>query len=271
MIFWTLPLIFNGIISFSEWDFVQGIKGIKFIGFDNYVEMWKDEWFLSSLKNNIVFTVSYVPILMIASFFFAILIKDKIFGQKFTKLGLYIPYIVNVVAISAVWLALFSNIGPIVGFLKWIGIENPPVFIADLKYALPAVTFICIWQGLGYTALIFLSGLVNIPEDLYEAADIDGASPSQKLMHVTIPMLSPTTFFILVTTVINSFKVFGLINNMTQGGPGSSTTMLVYNIYRTGFAFGKMGFAAAQGMTLLVFIFMITLIQFFYQKKTAIE
>jgi multiple sugar transport system permease protein len=271
LIFWTLPLIFSVGISFSEWDFVQGIKGIKFVGLENYVEMWKDEWFLVSLKNNIIYTISYVPILMILSFFVALLLKDFVYGQKLAKLGLYSPYIVNVVAVSAVWMALFSRFGPIVTFLQRLGMENPPIFIADIRFAMAAVVLISVWGGLGYTSLLFLAGLVNIPEDLYEAAQIDGANGLQRLVNVTIPMLSPTTFFITVTSIIGSFKVFGIINIMTQGGPGNATTMLVYNIYRTAFRFGKMGFAAAQGIVLLIMILTITLIQFYYQNRFSAE
>lgn len=175
----------------------------------------------------------------------------------------------NVVAVSAVWLALFSDNGPILNFLRWLGIDNPPVFIADLKWALPTVIFICIWQNLGYTVILFLSGLVNVPADLYEAAEIDGANIFQKVRYVTIPMLSGTTFFIVITSIINSFKVFGIINLMTHGGPGTSTTMLVYNIYRTAFQFGKLEFASAQGIVLLIVIFIITWFQFRAQKKQA--
>lgn len=163
--------------------------------------------------------------------------------------------------------ALFSNNGPVISFLKKVGIENPPVFIADLHWALPTIVLICVWQNLGYTVILFLSGMVNIPKDLYEAAAIDGANGLQKIRYVTIPMLSGTTFFIVITSIINSFKVFGLINLMTHGGPGTSTTMLVYNIYRTAFQYGKLEFASAQGIVLLIIIFIITWIQFRIQKK----
>ena len=161
--------------------------------------------------------------------------------------------------------------------------ENPPVFVSDLRWALPAIVLICIWQNLGYTVILFLSGMINVPRDLYEAAAIDGAGvlrtftqiimPQLKangiarIWYVTIPMLSGTTFFIVITSIINSFKVFGLINLMTHGGPGTATTMLVYNIYRTAFQFGKLEFASAQGIVLLAIIFFITWIQFRIQKR----
>lgn len=266
LVFWTLPLLLSFLISISKWDLSKGISGIRIIGFSNYIEMWKDEWFRASLFNNIIFTGSYVVILVVLSFLVAYLMNEYVIGKKLAQLGLYVPYIVNVVAISAVWLALFSNNGPIVSFLRFLGMEHPPVFIADVHWAMPAMIFICVWQNLGYTVMLFISGLVNIPKDLYEAADIDGANLFAKIRFITIPMLSATTFFIVITSVINSFKVFGLINLITKGGPGTSTTMLVYNIYRTAFQFGKLEFASAQGIVLLLLIFVITWIQFRAQK-----
>lgn len=267
LVFWTFPLIFSFIISISKWDYTKGINGLKFTGFGNYIDMWKDEWFRASLINNIIFTVFFVLLLVVIAFILAYILNEYVIGKKLAQLGLYLPYIVNIVAISAVWLALFSNNGPVVSILKALGVEDPPIFIADMHWALPTIIFICVWQNLGYTVMLYLSGLVNIPKDLYEAAAIDGANVIQRIHYVTIPMLSGTTFFIIVTSIINSFKVFGLINLMTNGGPGSSTTMLVYNIYRTGFQFGKLEFASAQGIVLLIIIFIITWLQFRIQRR----
>ena len=267
LVFWTFPLIFSFIISISKWDYTKGISGLKFTGFGNYIDMWKDEWFRASLINNIIFTVFFVLLLVVIAFILAYILNEYVIGKKLAQLGLYLPYIVNIVAISAVWLALFSNNGPVVSILKALGVEDPPIFIADMHWALPTIIFICVWQNLGYTVMLYLSGLVNIPKDLYEAAAIDGANVIQRIHYVTIPMLSGTTFLIIVTAIINSFKVFGLINLMTNGGPGSSTTMLVYNIYRTGFQFGKLEFASAQGIVLLIIIFIITWLQFRIQRR----
>ena len=151
LIFWTIPLIFSFIISISKWDYSKGIKGIKLTGLSNYIEMWKDEWFRASLINNIIFTISFVLILVVLSFVVAYVLNEYVVGKKIVQLGLYLPYIVNIVAISAVWLALFSNNGPVISFLKKVGIENPPVFIADLHWALPTIVLICVWQNPGYT------------------------------------------------------------------------------------------------------------------------
>lgn len=269
--FWVIPLIFSFVLSISKWDVSQGLAGIKIIGFQNYIDMWKDEWFQASLINNVIFTVVYVILLLVISFFVALFLKEKVIGKKFVQMGMYLPYVVNVVAIAAVFLAIFSREGPVSVFLKFLGMEEPPLFLNDTRFALATVIIICVWQTMGYTAMLFLSGLINIPEDLYEAAAIDGAGWWQKTRNVTIPMLSSTSFFIMVTTIVNSFKVFGLINVMTAGGPGNSTTMLVYNIYRTAFRFNKIEFASAQGIVLLVIIFIISVIQFRIQNKQMEE
>lgn len=270
-VFWVVPWIFSLILSFSKWDQSKGLAGIKLSGFENYIKMLSDEWFRVSLFNNIVFTGLYVLLLIVLSFLLALFLKEKIIGKKLVQMGVYMPYVVNTVAIAAVFLALFSRQGPISTFLKALGIEDPPLFLNESRYALVAVTLICVWQALGYTAMIFLAGMVNIPQDLYEAANMDGAGWWKKTIHVTLPMLGQTTFFVLITTIINSFKVFGLINIMTSGGPGNSTTMLVYNIYRTAFRFNKMEFASAQGIVLSVIIFAITLIQFRVQRRQEAE
>lgn len=269
--FWVIPLIFSFVLSISKWDMSKGLAGIKITGLQNYIAMWKDEWFQASFLNNIIFTVAYVVLLLILSFFAALLLKEKVFGKKLAQMGMYLPYVVNVVAIAAVFLAIFSREGPISVFLKALGVEEPPLFLNDTRFALATMVLICVWQTMGDTAMLFLSGLINIPDDLYEAAAIDGAGWWQKTRNVTIPMLSSTSFFIMVTTIINSFKVFGLINVMTSGGPGNSTTMLVYNIYRTAFRFNKIEFASAQGIVLLVIIFIISVIQFRIQNKQMEE
>lgn len=267
LLFYVLPLIFSIILSFSKWDQSQGLSGIHFAGLKNYFDIWTDEWFRVSLLNNIAFTVMYVVILMSVSFLMALFLKEKVIGKRLVQLGVYLPYVVNVVAIASIFLALFSSMGPINSFLRFIGIDDPPRFLNESKYALFTVTLISVWQAAGYTAMLFLVGLVNVPEDLYEAARIDGAGWWAKLRHVTIPMLHSTSFFIMITTIINSFKVFGLINIMTSGGPGNATTMLVYNIYRTAFRFNKIEFASAQGVVLLVIIFIVSMIQMRYQNK----
>jgi multiple sugar transport system permease protein len=148
-----------------------------------------------------------------------------------------------------------------------LGISDPPKWIASSKWALPAVMIMSVWGGLGYNTVIYLAGLQGIPKELYESADIDGANWWHKLIRITIPMLSPTTFFLLITNIISSFQVFGQINIMTQGGPGTSTTVIAYYIYLSGFRYYKMGYSASMAWFLFIAIFIVTLIQWKGQKK----
>jgi multiple sugar transport system permease protein len=268
LIFWTIPVIFAVVIAFTEWDFIYGLQGIKFIGVEHFVKMWNDEWFLVSLKNNLIFLITTVPVSIAMTLVLIVFIKDCLLvGKKYIKAALYIPRITSVVAIAVVWHAMMSKYGPVMSLIRSLGFENPPVFLADSKYALFVVIFIQIWSWLGYGTLIYLSGLLNIPKELYESSEIDGASSWQKFTKITIPMVSSTTFFLLITKIFESFKVFGLINALTEGGPGNSTTVLVYNIYRTAFRFYKMGYASAMGVVMLIIVMIITLIQWHYQRK----
>lgn len=263
-----LPVLFSLGVSFTEWNLFTGAEGIKFVGLENYTGAFKDVWFIDSLKNNLLYTIVTIPVGLILSLFIAIILNDKVYGRNAIRAMFFMPYISNIVAISAVWLMLYNpSYGPINQFLMSIGIDNPPQWLASTKWALPAIMIMSIWSGLGYNAVIYLAGLQGIPRDLYEAADIDGANGWHKLRHITIPMLSPTIFFLLITGIINSFQVFGQINIMTQGGPVRATTVIAYYIYLSGFRYFKMGYASAMAWLLFIGIFIVTLIQWQGQKK----
>lgn len=178
------------------------------------------------------------------------------------------PFISSFVAVAVLWRVLYHpSSGPINGFLKSIGIEQPPLWLADPSYALVSVMIIQIWASLGFGMIIYLAGLQSIPSDLYEAADIDGASSIQKFFKITLPLLSPTTFFLLITGIIGSFKVFDLIVVLTNGGPAGSTSVIVHYLYEVAFINLESGYASTLGIALLVFILIITVIQFAVQKK----
>ncbi|HHW49653.1 MAG TPA: sugar ABC transporter permease [Clostridiaceae bacterium] len=265
--FIILPVILTLVVSFTEWQFTAGLKGMKFIGLKNYIDMWKDDWFISSIKNNLYYTLGTVPVTMVLALLSAVALNKYVFGKNIIRLMFFLPYISNIVVVSTVWFIMYADTGPITKLIEQLGVKNPPYWLADVKWAMPAIILMTVWMNLGYTMVIYLAGLQNIPNDLYEACEIDGANAIQKFRHITIPALSPTTFFILITSIINSFKVFGQINIMTQGGPGTSTTVLVYYIYQAAFKFWKIGYASAISWVLFIIIFTITLIQWKGQKK----
>lgn len=267
--FTLIPVLISVIMSFSSWDIVSGFDNIKWVGLDNYIQMPKDSYFVKSLENNLFYTILFVPGTMLLSLLLALGLKQKPYGQSAIKAMIFIPYITSIVVVSIIWMALFQPYsGPINKLLMAIGVQNPPMWLMKRNSAMYSIIIVNIWYNAGYSTIIFLAGLQNVPRDLYEAADIDGAGPLRKFFSVTMPLLSPTTFFILVTTMINSFKVFGTVNVMTQGGPsGDATAVLVFHIYRSAFRYYKMGYASAMSIVLFLMIFVVTIIQWQGQKK----
>lgn len=266
IIFTAIPVFFSLVVSFTDWDYTQGFKSMKFVFLKNFIEMWKDEWFLASLKNTIIYAIVTVPAILALSVVIAVLIDRFVVGKVATRLALFIPYISNVVAISIVWVMMFSPYGPIAEILRLFGVNNPN-WLADYNLSLISVMIVGVWSGIGYAVLIYSSAIQSLPEELYEAAAIDGANEFKKFFKITIPLLTPTTFFLLVTTLIGAFQVFGQVKIMTGGGPGTSSNVLVYYIYTTAFRFYRMGYASAISWILFVIIFIITIIQWRGQKK----
>jgi multiple sugar transport system permease protein len=184
------------------------------------------------------------------------------------KVIYFMPFISSIVAVAVVFQVLFHPTkGPINQLLLKLGVENPPGWIADVTFALPSVMLIMIWTGIGFNLIIYLAGLQNIPKELYEAAEIDGATAWSQFTKITIPLVSPTTFLLFVTGVISSFKVFDLIIVLTNGGPANSTITPVVYLYQQAFVELKTGYASAISLVMFVIILIITYIQFIGQKK----
>lgn len=271
IVFIIIPFASSLILSFTEWNFVSGISGIKFIGFKNFQELFSDAWFIGSFKNNVVFAITVVPISLALGLIVAVIIQKYVYASNLLKVMIFMPYISSVVAIAIVWMVMLQpSYGPVNQFLMSIGIANPPKWIADIKWALPTLIIISIWQGLGYYVVIYIGGLNSIPKDIYESAEIDGASFWDKFFRISVPLVSPTTFFLAVTGIIASFKVFDLISVLTDGGPGTSTTVLAYYIYKAAFQYHKMGYASAMATFIFIIIFIITVLQWKGQKKFVI-
>lgn len=255
----VFALLFSLYLSFSEWDLLSGISGIKFIGFDNYVQMFQDETIGKALKNNLLYTVLTVPLSIAIALIMAVLIHSKVYGKEYFKVVFFLPYISSIIAIAAVWSALLHpSLGPINQFLLDLGISNPPKWLVDPKTSLLSIAIISTWAGIGYTIIIYMAGLTNISNELYEAADIDGATSIQKFFKITVPLLRPTTFFLFITMLIGSFKVFDIIAFLTEGGPHNSSTVVVFRIYEEGFRNYNMGYASAISWLLFAIIGILT-------------
>ncbi|OPA78316.1 sugar ABC transporter permease [Paenibacillus selenitireducens] len=255
----VFALGFSLYLSFTSWDLLSGISGIKFTGLDNYIHMFQDPTIIRALKNNLIYTVLTVPVPIAIALVLAVLIHSKVFWKEYFKVVFFIPYISSIIAIAAVWSALFHpSLGPINQFLMDLGISSPPKWLVDPKTSLLSIAIISSWAGLGYTIIIYMAGLTNISNELYEAAEIDGASSITKFLKITVPLLRPTTFFLFITMLIGSFKVFDIISYLTEGGPDNSSTVIVFRIYEEGFVNYNMGYAAAISWLLFAIIAIIT-------------
>ncbi|WP_339293295.1 sugar ABC transporter permease [Paenibacillus sp. FSL W8-0187] len=255
----VFALGFSLYLSLSDWDMLSGVQGIEFTGLDNFIKMFHDPTIMQAIKNNLIYMVLTVPIPIAIALVLSVLIHNSVFFKSYFKVAFFIPYISSIIAVAAVWSALFHpSLGPINQFLMDIGISSPPKWLVDPKTSLLAISIISSWAGLGYTIIIYMAGLTNISNEIYEAADIDGASSIKKFFAITVPMLRPTTFFLLITMLIGSFKVFDIIAFLTEGGPNNSSTVLVFRIYEEGFKYYNMGYASAISWLLFAIIGMIT-------------
>lgn len=272
LVFTFIPVLISLFLSFTKWNFMEGWGAIKLNGLSNYIRLFSDEWFLNSYTNNIVFTVVTVPALIALGMVMATIMNKYIWGGGAVRAMIFIPYIASVVAVCAVWMVLLQpSYGPVNQILRLFGIKNPPGWLADFKWSLPSIMIIYIWQQVGYYAIVFLAGLKGIPEDVYEAAKVDGASAIRQFFSITVPLISPTTFFLTIMGVIGSFKVFDQISVLTQGGPGSSSSVMAYYVYRTAFEYFDMGYANTLAWALFLLVFIVTLIQWKLQDRFTIE
>lgn len=270
LIFTGIPVIMGFYISLTDYT---GFGKMNFIGFSNYIKMWSDSDFVIALKNNLYYTLSTVPLTMLFALLLALMLNRKMYGGKVFQTIYFFPNLTSMVAVGCVWLQIFNRKnGPVNQFLmNVLNVENPPKWFWGGTTALLTIVIVVVWKQAGYYMIMFMGGLKNIPAHLYEAAKIDGAGPWQCFLHVTLPMLSPTTFMVAILCFIASFQVFDIINVTTEGGPGRSTEVIVMRIYKEAFKYGRMGYGAAIGYILFAIILVITLIQWYGQKNWVAE
>lgn len=263
-IFCFIPIIASLGISFTDWNLLQPPK---FVGIKNYTAMFKDESFRQCLGNTFFFVITMVPSILITSLLIAIILNKGLKGKAFFRAAFYIPCITSTVAISLVWLWIYSpQSGLLNSILSLFGKGNVD-WLGNPSTAKPSITIMRLWQASGYYMLMFLTGLQTIPDQLYEVAEIDGASKWEKLRYITIPLLSPTTFLVMILLIIESFNIFESIYVMTEGGPAGATNTIMYYIYHNGFTLYKMGYASAIAWFLFAILIILTLIQFKVRKE----
>ena len=263
-IFNVYAFVQNIIISFTN---KKSLGQAKFVGLSNYVKLLADAKFYQAIQNTLLYVVICVPAVIILSLIIAVALNQKIKGMGIYRTLIYLPVITLPTAVGMLWKWLFNNqFGLINEMLAGIGITGP-AWLSDPKWSLLAVCIVLIWSSIGTAVIIFLSGLQGISTSYYEAAEIDGANKWERFRHITIPMLSPTLFFVLINTIISSFQVFDQAFVMTKGGPVKASYTLVYHIYQSAFVEFKMGRACAASMILFVIILIITMIQMYGSKR----
>jgi len=263
--FTGIPVIAALGISFTQWDL---FNPARFIGLDNYTKLYGDPIFARVMGNTAYFVLLSVPVQMLIGMGCALALNRGIRGQTFFRIAYFLPVVTSTIAAALVWAWLFNaNFGLINALLSLVGITDVPRWLASTQWAMPAVIIVSIWQNLGYAMVLFLAGLQNIRADLYDAAAIDGARGWRRLWFITLPLLSPTTFFVLIISIIGSFQIFELVFVMTQAGPANATNTLVYYIYQNGFQFYQMGYASAAAMILFVIVLIMTLVQYALQSR----
>lgn len=266
-IFTLGPILFAFALAFMHWD---GSNPVQFAGLDNFWRLLGDRHFFTAFWNTILYTALAVPLTIVCALGLAMLLNQRLPGRNFFRAAMFFPYVASLVAVAVVWNMLFNpEMGPINMLLYTMGVDPKelPRWAADKDWAMITVVLFGVWKSMGYYMVIYLAGLQGINPELYEAASIDGASAWQKFRYITIPQLGPTTFFVTVMLTIQSFKVFDQIYLLTQGGPGTSTLVLVYHVYNEAFISWDLGYSSMVALVLFFVVLAITVLQFRFRKE----
>lgn len=264
VLFVFYPIVYSIPLAFTDYS---AIGDTSFVGLDNFKRAFADSEFWTAMKNSALF-VACVPVLQILSILLAVVVNTKLRGITFFRVLFYIPVVTSMIAISIMWSFIFNPDGIINSVLLSNGIISQPIyFLADTRYALVSLMFVTIWQGLGYYMMLYLAGLQSVPEEMQEAAMIDGAGKVTVFFRVTLPLLKPYIWFCTLFSVLSALGVFDIVFAMTKGGPDKAT--MVMNLYTYNKAFGtfEFGYSAAAGLIMSVVTTAFSLVIFFYGRK----
>ena len=264
LVFSLIPVVYAFVLSVMKWD---GLGAREFVGLNNFRDQFADQDFRDALVHTFIYTLIAVPGSVALSLLLALAV-NRVKGKTIYRTIFFLPTITSSVAVSMVWLWMLNgDFGLINLYLReQLGLD-PPNWLVDTTWVIPAVALVAIWAGLGFNMVIFLAGLQGIPTTYMEAAQIDGASKWRQFWNITLPLLSPTTFFVTIISIIASFQVFDMIYVMTGGGPGSASTTMVFHIYELAFVNFTFGVSAAAAVVLFALIMAITLFQFWGQHR----
>lgn len=264
-LFVALPMLFVFILSIFKIDLMSDT--ISFEGLSYFEKLQRDDDFWKAFSNTFKYLVIYVPLTLLLGLGMALILNAKVYFRGMIRAFFIIPYVTTYIATLVVWnVFLHPTEGPVNSLLLSWGL-NPPHYMVDTNWALPMLAIIGSWKDVGFHCLLFLAALQGVPKDLYEASSIDGASGWARFRHITFPLISPTSFFLLLITIIGGLQAFYQMALLTKGGPAFSTTTLTYHIYRTAFEFYDFSYAAAVGVVLFIITLVFVLINWYGQKK----
>lgn len=267
IIFWGGPILVSFYYSFTSYE-VIGTP--NWIGLNNYIRAFtQDDLFWPSLQRTFEFTILYAPTAIIGALLLATMLNQHLLGTNIYRTIFFMPHLIPAVALAVVWIYLLQpRLGPVNMVLRNLGVENPPAWLASQDTALLSLTMISVWAAVGgNTMLIFLAGLQGVPQELYEAADIDGASSLRKFWHVTLPLLTPTIFFNVVLIIIAALKVFNTAWVATKGGPSYATWFFALHIYQEAFQYFRLGYGSALAWVLAVILIFFTWLQVTFSRR----
>jgi multiple sugar transport system permease protein len=260
MVWWIgIPTVATFVLAVTHYDILAGT--MAWAGLDNFVAVLSDPGWWAATWHTLVYTFFTVPVAMAVAVVIAVLLNTKMRARAWYRTAVFMPHITATVAIALVWMWMYEpNLGLLNWVLSWFGIRGP-AWVADPAWAMTSVIVMSIWKGIGLKMVIYLAALQGIPQDLYEAAEIDGASAVRRFFAITLPMLGPATFFVFIVSLIDSFQVFEQFYVLTPlGGPANATTVMTYEIYQSAFERFDMSTASAQSVVLFVFLLVLTVI-----------
>jgi multiple sugar transport system permease protein len=268
LIFTIGPLLASLILTLFDWDL---LTTPRFVGLENFGRLIADRAFWAALSHTLAFIAGYVPLVTILALTLALALNAPLRGITVLRTLFFLPVVSSWVAVALLWSWLFNPKYGLINYLLSLAGIAGPGWLFDPTWAMPAIILTSAWKDLGFVLVLFLAGLQAIPDDYYEAAALDGAGRRQQLWHITIPLLAPTTFFVTVISLINSFQVFDQVWVMTEGGPAGATSVLVEQVVRHAFSYGEMGYAATISWVLFALVFGATLVQFRLQRRRAFD
>lgn len=258
--FFIYPILYMFNLSFHDWNFIS--PDMEFIGLDNYIELFNNAQFRQVINNTIIYTVGQVSMTAVLALVIAVWLNKNTRIHRFVQSAIFSPHIISLVSVAMLWYWLLDAEYGFINYLLTLLNIEPVNWLGDPNWALFSLMIVQVWKSLGYNVVIYLSGLKTIPREIYEAAELDRGSRWSIFFKITLPMLSPTIFFVIIMNIISSFKVFETIQIMTGGGPLNTTNTLVFYIYEQGFTYFNMGYASAAGVILFILLAIVTIIYF---------